>query len=166
MKQYSTKLTFCFFIACILGFFVACTDIERLRISVNIKDKDWVVLGVESQQKFTKAVEGATLSFDIEQKRLFGNTGCNNYAANFEIRQHIIAINNHSTIRKICESQKAMIFEFEFLRTIEGKFELISLNKYKQHTLDYKAPEVNYESLPKNTMVLMGKKAAYFLHGE
>lgn len=157
---------FLIFYTILFSLFTACTDIERLRLNVKLKDKDWVVLGVESKQKFTQAVEGATLVFDIEQRRVLGNTGCNSYTANFETKQYIITISNHSAIRKICDRQSAMVFEFEFLRTIEGKFELISLDKYKQRELNYKAPEVDYGNLPKNTMVLMGKNAAYFLHSK
>ena len=167
MNVFNTRLIVYFLTTCVLSLFVACTDIERLRVSVNLKDKQWVVLGVESKQKFTQATEGATLIFDIEQKRLLGNTGCNNYTANFDIKQHIISISNHSAIRKICDRRQAMIFEFEFLRTIEGKFELISLDKYKQRTMNYKALEdKDYDNFPKHTMVLVGKNAAYFLRSE
>lgn len=62
-------------------------------------------------------------SFDPKQKKIFGNTGCNQFSASYSWRDaDRIVIYDVTTTRKVCSPSSVMAFELNLVEGISGVF--------------------------------------------
>lgn len=144
---------------------LACACSPSAKLST-LSNKEWKVnrLGIDTRVLF--APKDATINFDTDQNRIYGNAGCNNYTANIEIEHNKLIIKRRTFTRKFCESPEVMEYEFEFLRNLEGEYEIISLKEYKDRLSAYGQitnPDLYDGSAPQNMLVLTNRFKAYFL---
>lgn len=74
-------------------------------------------------QEIAQIEEVATLNFDTQQGRIYGQSGCGSYFSSYvwSDRTHIELANGSST-RKLCALSEVARFEFRFIRELEGDF--------------------------------------------
>lgn len=71
-----------------------------------------------------------TMRFDTEGLKVYGNTGCNTFFANYIwITDRIIEMRNSGMTRKMCASDQAMKFEQKLMEEFDGEFEVVEEGK-------------------------------------
>ncbi|RDU60832.1 META domain-containing protein [Helicobacter marmotae] len=86
----------------------------------------------------------ATMSFDVDENRIFGINICNNYFATFAIKGTKLTISHSGSSRRICTPSESQEFQFHFLQNLEGEF-------------------IVRKDIHNDQMRLEGKNATYYL---
>ncbi|HIV48366.1 META domain-containing protein [uncultured Helicobacter sp.] len=153
-----------FIVLCLFIFlFCACSSSPK---PSTLSNKEWNVNRLSIDTKVLFAPQNATMIFDIDQNRIYGNAGCNNYTANIDTDHNKIIIKRRTFTRKFCESQEVMEYEFEFLRNLEGEYEIITLKEYKDRLSTYGQitnPDLYDSNVPQGMLILANRFKAYFL---
>ena len=82
------------------------------------------------------------------------------------IEGNALLIKRRTFTRKLCESQEVMEYEFEFLRGLEGEYEIITLKEYKERLSTYGQitnPDLYDSNVAQGMLVLFNRFKAYFL---
>ncbi|MFC3867272.1 META domain-containing protein [Helicobacter equorum] len=144
-------------------FFWACSTSVKPK---TLSDKEWKAYRLSIDTKVLFAPQNATMIFDTQQNRIYGNTGCNNYTANIQVEQNKLIITKRTFTRKLCESQEVMDYEFAFLRSLEGEYDIITLQEYKDRLSTYGQitnPDLYDSKVSQNMLILASRFKAYFL---
>lgn len=99
--------------------------------SINLAKHNWRIasfnLGGELYQ--AKDFEQIpSLRFDTSELKVYGNTGCNTFFANYvwvKDKENVIEMRNSGMTRKMCASSEAMKFEQKLMEDFDGEFEVI-----------------------------------------
>lgn len=120
------------FISLILGvFFVACA-VQTQNLSHNSKYR---ILSISLNEILLESPQDA--SFNIDNNKIYGSTGCNNYFVDFKwIDKNIIEISDNGGATKMMCHPEANEFEMIFLKHLVGKFNVTSLDKADEVALD------------------------------
>ncbi|WP_394995885.1 META domain-containing protein [uncultured Helicobacter sp.] len=132
----------------------------------SLSSKEWKANRLSIDTRVLFAPQDTTMIFDTDQNRIYGNAGCNNYTANIEIEGNALLIKRRTFTRKLCESQEVMEYEFEFLRGLEGEYEIITLKEYKERLSTYGQitnPDLYDSNVAQGMLVLFNRFKAYFL---
>lgn len=71
-----------------------------------------------------------TMRFDTQELKLYGNTGCNTFFANYVwLSDKVIEMRNSGMTRKMCASQESMKFEQKLMEEFDGEFEVVEDGK-------------------------------------
>lgn len=155
------------FLFLLVALFVFCGCGAQINMLANtLSAKEWEVKRLSINERAFRIQKGALLTFDATQHRIFGNTGCNNYAATFEFREKNIFISRKTYTRKLCQDEELMYFEFEFLRNLEGEFTIASLEEYLKTLTPYQQitnPDLFKRKDSKEIIVFFNRFKAYFL---
>lgn len=66
-----------------------------------------------------------TMRFDTKELKMYGNTGCNNFFANYLwMSDKVIEMRGSGMTRKMCASEKTMKFEQKLMEEFDGEFEV------------------------------------------
>lgn len=66
------------------------------------------------------------MRFDTKEFKVYGNTGCNSFFANYLwITDKVIEMRNSGMTRKMCASEDSMKFEQKLMEEFDGEFEVI-----------------------------------------
>ncbi|WP_066388781.1 META domain-containing protein [Helicobacter himalayensis] len=153
------------FLLVALFVFVGC-GAQINTLANTLSTREWEVKRLSINERAFRIQKGALLTFDIAQHRIFGNTGCNNYAATFEFGEKNISISRKTYTRKLCHDEELMYFEFEFLRNLEGEFIIASLEEYLKTLTPYQQitnPDLFKRKDSKEIIVFFNRFKAYFL---
>ena len=67
-----------------------------------------------------------SMRFDTKEFKLYGNTGCNTFFANYLwVTDKVIEMRNSGMTRKMCASEESMKFEQKLMEEFDGEFEVI-----------------------------------------
>lgn len=122
-------------------------------------DKEWFVYKIEVKKPFDKEIQASypmilepkkgdsSMSFDVDEGRIFGIGSCNNYFATFKLRSDKLRISNVGYSRRMCHPQENMGYERAFFANLKGEFNI------KQITNDENIRE----------LWLDGEKATFYL---
>lgn len=70
--------------------------------------------------------EVPNMRFDTKELKLYGNTGCNSFFANYVwVNDDKIEMRNSGMTRKICQFEDAMKFEQKLMEEFDGELEVI-----------------------------------------
>lgn len=65
-------------------------------------------------------------SFNVENDRIFGNTGCNNYFTGLKINDNgSISTSLAGSTRMMCHEDVVNQFEYQYLKNLEGTFSVL-----------------------------------------
>lgn len=80
----------------------------------------------DKQYKASDYEQIPSMRFDTAELKLYGNTGCNAFFANYVwINDQKIEMRNSGMTRKMCQSQEAMQFEQKLMEEFDGEFEVV-----------------------------------------
>lgn len=66
------------------------------------------------------------MRFDTKEFKVYGNTGCNTFFANYLwVTDKVIEMRNSGMTRKMCASEASMKFEQKLMEEFDGEFEVI-----------------------------------------
>lgn len=66
-----------------------------------------------------------TMRFDTQEMKVYGNTGCNAFFANYIwMSDKVIEMRNSGMTRKMCASKESMRFEQKLMEEFDGEFEI------------------------------------------
>lgn len=74
----------------------------------------------------------STMSFDIDENRIFGIASCNNYFATFALDNRTLTISQKGASRRICFPNESLEYEYIFLQELEGIFKIKKSGKKMQ----------------------------------
>lgn len=95
--------------------------------------KEWYVYKIilEDGRELIPKWENAksTLSFNVDENRIFGVIACNNYFATFHLKRKKLSVSNTGWSRRICYPEDSMRYEYWFIKSLEGEFVVKKENK-------------------------------------
>lgn len=99
--------------------------------SINLAKHNWkissfVLVGEVFEAKNLEQIP--TMRFDTEELKVYGNTGCNAFFANYvwlKDKDDTIEMRNSGMTRKMCASKEAMKFEQKLMEEFDGEFQVI-----------------------------------------
>lgn len=66
------------------------------------------------------------MRFDTKEFKVYGNTGCNTFFANYLwVTDKVIEMRNSGMTRRMCASENSMKFEQKLMEEFDGEFEVI-----------------------------------------
>lgn len=66
-----------------------------------------------------------TMRFDTQEMKMYGNTGCNTFFANYVwMSDKVIEMRGSGMTRKLCASEDSMKFEQKLMEEFDGEFEI------------------------------------------
>lgn len=66
-----------------------------------------------------------TMRFDIQDMKVYGNTGCNTFFANYIwMSDKVVEMRGSGMTRKMCASKQTMKFEQKLMEEFDGEFEI------------------------------------------
>lgn len=66
-----------------------------------------------------------TMRFDTQEMKVYGNTGCNTFFANYVwMSDKVIEMRGSGMTRKMCASEDSMKFEQKLMEEFDGEFEI------------------------------------------
>lgn len=105
----------------IMGVFVACATHTRA-LPRNAK---YAIASISLNETFLPAPKSA--SFNIDNERIYGNAGCNNYFTDFAwVDDNIVEIGGGGGATKMMCAESENEFERMFLHNLRGKFNVTS----------------------------------------
>lgn len=112
------------FIALILGiFFISCAT-QTQGLSQNAT---YNITSISLNEILVESPQGAT--FTVENSKIYGNTGCNNYFTDFKwIDKSIIEIGSNGGATKMMCDKDTNEFEWIFLKHLVGKFNVTAID--------------------------------------
>ncbi|WP_295699283.1 META domain-containing protein [Helicobacter mastomyrinus] len=125
--KYVFKITICAMTALIVmsGCFVDLVRQENKEALLE-SSKQWYVYKIlyQNGREFTPIWEQAksSMSFDVDENRIFGVSVCNNYFATFALSGKKLKVSNSGSSRRICFPHESAEYEYYFLKALEGDF--------------------------------------------
>ncbi|MCH5313421.1 MAG: META domain-containing protein [Helicobacter sp.] len=99
---------------------------EKRQESFLSDEKQWYVYKfvLKDGREFVPTWQNAksTMSFDVDEGRIFGVSVCNNYFASFKLKGKKLTISDSGTSRRMCYPDETLSYEFNFTRGLEGEF--------------------------------------------
>lgn len=100
--------------------------------SINLaKHSNWKIASfvlVDERYEAKNLEQTPTMRFETEELKVYGNTGCNTFFANYvwlKDKDDTIEMRNSGMTRKMCASKEAMKFEQKLMEEFDGEFQVI-----------------------------------------
>lgn len=119
--------------------------------SIDLAKHNWKIVSfvLEDETYVAKDFEQTpSMRFDTEELKVYGNTGCNTFFANYvwlKDKDNVIEMRNSGMTRKMCASQESMKFEQKLMEEFDGEFEVIE--EENKLTLKKETLTINLEAL-------------------
>lgn len=114
MKNYLILFITLFFVGCF-----AATENVSSKILFNGK---YQIISLVVDNVNLKVPENAT--FNVDDSRIYGNTGCNNYFTSFTRNNNTIKVFNSGSTKMMCQEKIVNNFEFKYLSNFEGDYNI------------------------------------------
>lgn len=112
--------------------------------SIDLGKNQWKISAfILEDEKYTPIdfEEVPYLRFDTVEFKVYGNTGCNTFFANYVwVNDKTIEMRNSGLTRRMCASEEAMKFEQKLMEEFDGEFEVIE--DKEKNTLILKKPQL------------------------
>lgn len=145
-----------------VSFYAGCAKINDKILQDSLSSQNWKIQYFNIDGTTFSNQKGALITFDSLQHRIYGNTGCNNYGANFTLTQNKISISKKTSTRKICD-EEVMEYELPFLENLEDTFEIMDFKDYSKLGILHTIPQALQEKKKEKILVFFTPSKVYFL---